>query len=349
MPTSGTGTVRTSGEEIQLSSDNGVVALEHSVLTLDAEHSSLVNFISSPGPAYLSGKLSGKQILLSDEAYRILLARFPQTPFLPCQYFRPIVLGNLSIELLPSGESPGSSFLRVQKGQDSLFFASYWSKQSSSAFRKAVFKRSQMLLLKLHANPFQVPGTSARKEVDRLLELAQKILRAQENLVIATDSFGEAQHLASRLHAAALPTACEPRLHSIMKTLGDSMPPTEVPSWLRNLRKHSAQSSEPCVVLVSKEPLLAQRPRSLPKGVWAWLGNELPQGFQQPWMSGLTFVDAFAIHNAPDTAEIQTLVSEVRPSQMLVYGEGAPQVVQWLAGRGVPAELFAPPRLQTLF
>ncbi len=341
--------MRTSGEDIQLSSENGVVALEHTVLTLDAEQSTLVNFLSSPGPAYLRGKVSGKQVLLSDEAYRILVARFPQTPFLPCPYFRPIVLGNLSIELLPSGESPGSSFLRVQKNQDSLFFASFWSKQSSSAFRKAVFKPSHMLLLKLHANPFQVPGTNARKEVDRLIEFAQKILRAQENLVIAADSFGEAQHLASRLQAAGLATACDARLHAIMKTLGESMPPTEVPAWLRGLRKHSVQATEPAVVLVSKEQLLAQRPRSLPKGVWAWLGNELPQAFQQPWMSGLTFVDAFAIHNAPDTAEIQTLVSEVRPSQVLVYGEGAPQVVQWLAGRGVPAELFAPPRLQTLF
>jgi hypothetical protein len=66
-------------------------------------------------------------------------------------------------------------------------------------------------------------------------------------------------------------------------------------------------------------------------------------------MAGLTFVEAFGIQNAPDPAEIHGLVSEVRPQQVLVYGEGAPQVVQWMAGKGVPAELFAPPRLQTLF
>ncbi len=341
--------MRTSGEEIQLSSENGTVAVEHTVLTLDAEASSLVNFLSSPGPAYLRGKVAGKQVLLSDEAFRILVARFPQTPFLPCQYFRPIVLGNLSIELLPSGEGPGSSFLRLQKHQDSVFFASYWSKQSSSAFRKAVFKASHTLLLKLNANPFLVPGPSARKETERLLEFAQKIVRAQENLVVATDSFGEAQHLANRFHAAGLAVACDARLLRIMKTLEASMPPTEVPAWLRAVRKYSQAHELPAVVLVSKEQLLAHRPRSLPQGVWVWLGSEPPRGFHQPWMAGLTFVEAFGIQNAPDPAEIHGLVSEVRPQQVLVYGEGAPQVVQWMAGKGVPAELFAPPRLQTLF
>jgi len=253
------------------------------------------------------------------------------------------------VELLPSGESPGSSFLRIQKRQESLFFASYWSRQSSSAFRKAMFKPSQTLLMRLHANPFLVPGTNARKETERLVDFAHKILRARENLVIATDSFGEAQHLASRLHAGGLVTACDARLFRIMKTLESSMPPAEIPGWLRLVRKHSSAPSEPSVVLVSKEQLLIQRPRTLPQGVWVWLGSEPPQGFRQPWMAGLTFVDAFGIHNAPDSAEIQTLVSEVRPQQTLVYGEGAPQVVQWLAGRGVQAELFAPPRLQTLF
>jgi len=340
--------MRPSGEEIHLSSENGIVTLEHSVLTLDAESSTSVNFVSSAGPAYLCGKIAGRQVLLSDEAYRILVARLPQTPFLPCQFFRPIVLGNLSIELLPSGESPGSSFLRVSKHADSIFYASYWSRRSSTAFRKAVFKASQCLLLKLHSNPFTSGGANSRKETERLLEFAQKIVRAQENLVVAVGSFGEAQHLASRFQTVAIPVSCDARLFRIMKTLEASMPPTEVPAWLRGIRKHGANDLGPSVVLVSKEQLLLQRPRALPQGVWVWLG-EAPLGFRQPWMAGLTFVDAFGVHDLPDSAEIQALVSEVRPSQMLVYGEGAAQVVQWLAGRGVPAELFAPPRVQTLF
>lgn len=345
--------MRTSGEEIHLSSDNGTVTVEHSILTLDADSSALVNFVSSPGPAYLRGRVSGKQVLLSDEAYRILAPRFPQTPFLPCQYFRPISLGNLNVELVPSGESPGSSFLRVTKNVDTLLYASSWSRQTSGAFRKAVFKPASTLLVRLQSNPLAVAHTNARKETERLLEFAQKIVRAQENIVVAVGSFGEGQRLASKFHAAGLPVSCDAKLFRIMKTLADAIPHSEVPGWLRAVRKHGATLSgneaPPSVVLVSKELLLRQRPRALPQGVWVWLGSDSLHGFRQPWMLGLTFVDSFGIHNTPDAPELLALVADVKPSQVLLYGEGAPQVVQWLAGKGVPAELFAPPRLQTLF
>lgn len=338
------------GDEIYLSSDNGGVLLEHTILTLEGGAApSHVNFLSSAGPAYISGKLAGKQLLVSDEAYRILAPRFPKASFLPCQYFRPIVLGNIQVELLPSGESPGSSFLRVEKRQDSVFYASFWSRQATSAVRKAVFKEAKTLLLRLQSDPLHIFSTNSRRESERLLEFAQKIQRAGETLVAIVDAFGDAQILASRLNEIKLPVCYEPKLYQVMKIIHDSMPPAQVPPWLRSLKKYSQDCDTPGIVLVSKQHLFLQRPRKLPKGIWVWIGLDTDHQHRNPWLTNITFADAFAIQNDPDMAEIFELVAEVKPRQVLIFGEGASTCVHHLARQGIPAEFFAPPKLETLF
>ena len=341
--------MRGSDEEIYLSSDSGGVTVEHSIVTLDGDSAAHINFLSSAGPAYCNSKISGKQILVSEEAYRILATKFPKASFLPCQYFRPIVLGNIQVELLPSGESPGSSFLRIEKKKESLFYASHWSRQSSSAVRKAVFKPSTTLLLRLQSDPFHIFSTNSRREIERLIEFAQKIIRAGENLVVVVDAFGEAQNLASRLHEALLLISCDAKLYQVMKMIHDSVPPTQVPPWMKALKKYAAENVQPSVVFVSKQHLMQQRPRTLPKGIWVWVGLDVEVQARNPWLANITFADSFAIQNKPDMSEIYELVNEVKPSHVLIFGEGAPNCVHQLARHGIPAEFFAPPKVETLF
>jgi hypothetical protein len=342
--------VKGSDEEIYLSSESGGVTVEHFIMTLDSDSTSHINFLSSAGPAYCKGKISGKQILVSEEAYRILAPKFPKASFLPCQYFRPIVLGNIKVELLPSGESPGSSFLRIEKKNESLFYAFHWSRQSSSAMRKAVFKPSSTLLIRLQSDPFHIFSSHSRREIDRLIEFAQKMIRAGENLVVVVDAFGESQNLASRLHEALLPIGCDSKLYQIMKIIHDSIPPTQVPSWMKALKKNGADcGGMPRVVFVSKQHLIMQRPRTLAKGIWVWIGLDIEVQSRSPWLANITFADSFAIQNSPDIAEIYEMVNEVKPSHVLIFGEGAPNYVHQLARHGIPAEFFAPPKIETLF
>ena len=142
----------TACNEIMLNHEDGDITIEHAILALDAQTSGHINFLSSVGPSYCGGKMSGKQILVSHEAHRILAQKFPKAAFLPCSYFRPIVLGNLQVELIPSGHSPGSSFLRVEKKNDSLLYAAHWSKRTSSTLRRAAFRQAETLLLKLQSD-----------------------------------------------------------------------------------------------------------------------------------------------------------------------------------------------------
>ncbi len=341
--------MKTSNDEISLHVDDEGIFVERSILTLDGASNSFLNFLSSAGPAYCRGKFAGKQALVSEESFRILASRFPKASFLACQYFRPIMLGNLSVELLPSGESPGSSFLHIQKQEDSVFYASHWSKKASSALRKAVFKKAHTLLLRLETDPHDIHSVQSRRETERFLEFAQKITRAGEHLVAVVETFGEAQTLAGRLFAANLNIAYDERLFKLTKIIHDSIPPALVPPWLRVLKKYAPELPEPSVILVSKQHLLQARPRVLPSGIWVWTGLDVELQKSSPWLAHILISDVFALQSGPDLAEVQELVAEVQPSHVLAVGEGAGATVQHLARQGISAEVFSPPRLETLF
>lgn len=337
------------GDEIYLNADTDGVFVEHSLLNLEGDSAESLVFISGVGASYLSGELTAKQVILSDEAHRVLVGKFSKTSFLVCQYFRPITIGNLTLELLPSGASHGSSFLRIEKKNDSLFFASQWSRKISGSIRRAVYKKAKTLLLKLHVDPTTVLATNSRRETERLIEFAQKITHAGETVVAVVDSFGEAQNLAGRLYEEGLNVAFEPKLLSIMKIIYESMPPAYAPAWLKNLRGTQTKSVGAQVILVSKQHLVAKSTKSLPQGIWVWIGPDYPDHSFAPTISQLNFSDTFFIQSAPDLAEIFELVGEVSPSQILVYGQGAEQCVHQMHARGLRAEVFAPPKIATLF
>lgn len=337
------------GDEIYLSADSDGVFVEHSLLSLEGQSQAHLNFLSSVGPSYCYGKLTGRQVLISDEAHRIIIGKFPRASFLVCQYFRPINLGNLTIELLPSGACPGSSFLRIEKRNDSLLFASHWSRKVSASLRKAVYKKANTLLISLQADPATILSTTSRRETERFLEFARKIYQAGETVVAVVDAFGEAQDLASRLYEEGLPVYYDAKLLALMKIIHDSVAPAYAPGWLKSTRGRPLEGTSKGVVLVSKQHLLSRPARSLPSGIWVWIGPDLEAHQHSPALGKLSFSDVFYVQTAPDMAEIYELVTEVTPSQVLVYGEGAEKCAHHLHGKGVRAEVFSPPKIDTLF
>ncbi|MFZ9521820.1 MAG: hypothetical protein ACO3A4_15225 [Silvanigrellaceae bacterium] len=356
----------TACNEIMLNHEDGDITIEHAILALDAQVSGHINFISGVGPSYCGGKISGKQILVSHEAHRILAQKFPKAAFLPCSYFRPIVLGNLQVELIPSGHSPGSSFLRVEKKGDSLLYASHWSKRTSPTLRRAAFRQADTLLLKLQSDPAALFATSVRRELDRLSEFCAKLLRAGERVVLVTDACGAAHHILGVLTEQRIPICPDKHLQALFQaesefpnfSIATAVPHGSAPRPAENARWNNGASTQwvdnpaqqPCVIMVSKEHLLARRQRSLPQGIWIWTGlHDQFNASQCPWLAHVNFADQFTTHFAPDLSEIDDLVQEVRPKQVLICGEGAQTCVHHLTRRGIDAQVFAPPRLETLF
>ncbi len=349
-------------DEISLNHEAGDITLEHSVLALDAKVNGQINFLSNAAEAYFTGKTGGKQLLVSPETHRILASKMTKAAFLPCTYFRPIMIGNLRVELLPSGHGPGSSFLRIERKSDSLLYASHWSNRTSSLLRRASPKHSETLLLKLHSDPSTLFATSVRREVERFCEFCVKLTRAGEKVVTVVDSWGTVHHLIASLTELRIPIGVDKHLQALIGATHELTNPTahytdhqrtentEI-QWTQGARTQwvDVGATQPCVVFVSKEALLARRQRTLPQGIWVWTGLDHQLCSQSQWTSQLTFAEQFAIQFFPDHSEIEDLVRETAPRQVLVSGEGAQNCVHQLTRRGVDAQVFAPPRLETLF
>jgi hypothetical protein len=349
-------------DEISLNHEDGDITLEHSVLALDAKTFGQINFLSNVAEAYFSGKTGGKQLLVSPEAHRILAGKMTKAAFLPCTYFRPIMIGNLRVELLPSGHGTGSAFLRIDKKGDSLLYASHWSNRASTLLRRAAPKPSDTLLLKLHCDPSTLFATSVRREMELFTEFCVKLTRAGEKIVAVVDSWGTAHHLIASLTELRVPIGIDKHLQALLDIAQELNNPTahsgdapriETPGvkWTQGAKTQWVEmgAAQPCVVFVSKEALLARKQRSLPQGIWVWTGLDHQLCAQSQWISQLTFAEKFAIQFFPDHSEIEELVHETCPRQVLVCGEGARTCVHQLTRKGIDAQVFAPPRLETLF
>lgn len=349
-------------DEISLSHEDGDITIEHSVLSLDAKQHGRINFLSNAAETFFSGKTGGTQLLVSPEAHRIIAGKMSKAVFLPCTYFRPIVIGNLRVELLPSGHGPGSSFLRVEKKGDSLLYASHWSNRASPLLRKAAPKTANTLLIKLHNDPATLFATTVRREIERFTEFCMKLTRAGEKVIVVVDSWGSAHHLVAALTELRIPVGIdkylqtlfnvEHEIHNHTAELLDHTPVNDTPlRWTQGAKTQwvDVNSSQPCVALISKEGMLSRRQRHLPQGIWIWTGLDQPRFMQSTPVSQITFTEQFSIQFFPDLNEIEDLVKETSPKQVLVCGDGAQTCVHHLTRKGIDAQVFAPPRLETLF
>jgi hypothetical protein len=229
--------------------------------------------------------------------------------------------------------------------------------------RRAAFRPAHTLLLKLHNDPSALFATSARRELDRLGEFCGKLLRAGERVIVVADSAGTAHHIVGLLTELRLPVALDKHLQILMETepevhtgIANIAPNNHTPAqssgrWNQGARTQwvDPQSFQPAVLILSKDQLLARRQRTLPQGIWVWTGLDQHLISQCAWLAHLTFAEQFAIHFAPDLSEIESLVHECQPRHVLVCGEGAQTCVHHLTRRGIDAQVFAPPRLETLF
>ena len=228
--------------------------------------------------------------------------------------------------------------------------------------RRAAFRPANTLLLKLHKDPSALFATSVRRELERLGEFCGKLLRAGERVIVVADSASTAHHIVGLLTELRLPVALDKHLQTLMETESELQPgiaaiqvgnnnQTTTSRWNQGARTQwvDPQSFQPAVLLLSKDHLLARRQRTLPQGIWVWTGLDVHLINQCAWLAHLTFAEQFAIQFAPDLSEIEDLVRESQPRHVLVCGEGAQTCVHHLTRRGIDAQVFAPPRLETLF
>lgn len=339
--------------------------VEKSILSLDAPDSATFNFVSSIQDLLAqAGALSNqRQTLLSQEAWAYLHEHVSGANILPCPYFRPISLGSLSAELLPSGAGCGSALLHIEKGGQSLLYARGWSLGDSQALRSISVKPADTLLLYADHDPTTIHHAAEKRETIRFLEFCDRLVEAGTVVTAVVPGFGPLLVLSQALQARGISVRVDSLGEKILQGARRSTADDRSPSWMtaperfdrleKGAKRNSSSDSyrektAGAVLLLLRNSFKGLRRSLLPeKTVWVQVGLSPEQGGsdhragQPRWMESITYSALFPISFLPDAVACQELANMVSPSQILLAGQGAALLAPGLARQGYRTRLMS--------
>lgn len=328
--------------------------VEHPILSLDLPDEATFNFCSGVQDLLNMSPSRGpkRQTLLSEEAFNILKWRGLSGSFLPCPYFRPLSLGNLTVELLPSGEGCGSAFLHMTgPAATSTLYAHRWSGMTSRALRSAAPKPADHLLLRLWMAPQDVSHSVDKKELARFYDFASRIIQAGEWVVALIPSCSAMQVVMAEMQSRRLPLYFDRQTWRGLMALRGEGTPEDSKDGAELLRKlpprPSTASEKPGLIILRPDTLRAGKRPPLPKAIWCLIGDQHhQQALAAP--AGLALSESFSVSMAPDLGDIQNLVETVQPRRVTVSGPGAEGLATMLGRHGLVARAIRP-AMTTLF
>ncbi|MFT5432955.1 MAG: putative mRNA 3-end processing factor [Myxococcota bacterium] len=197
------------GWETPLSSDLSIVHdqgvhLEGTILWFDPVKLRDFGLVSS-ARAHLGDRQ--QKVLMSDRTGRLLALRHKRKARgLVCPFYRPFSLGNLTIELFPSGYMAGASSFQVTLPDDEvLVYAGPFSRVRNRTAERYEVRNCDTLILDANYG-HEVFKFPKRDVVERqVAEWAKSVLEAGSTPVFLVASPGKAQDLSNVLAAASLP------------------------------------------------------------------------------------------------------------------------------------------------
>jgi putative mRNA 3-end processing factor len=190
---------------------HGGLHLRDTVLWLDAPKARPLCFVSH---ANVPGSLGHQKILCTDRTAELLLAlaamdgrgrRLHEPQALVTPYRRPFSLGQLSLELFPSGLVLGAASLLVTYQGQSIVYAGEINPRRSALGERLEARHCDVLVLPCRFGQRRFSFPPVAQVTEALLGFVRDALSRGEVAVLFCSPLGEAQEVAALLHASAIP------------------------------------------------------------------------------------------------------------------------------------------------
>ncbi len=321
--------------------------MEGSVLCLEGSSPDSLNFISSPVGPWRTGRMQGRQVLVSDEAHEILSKKFKKVAFLSCKYNHPITLGALNLELLPSGEAPGSSFLLIKKNENSLLYVSHWNPDSHPAIRSAKVRAVNRLVVNLESGKQSSSGGAGavRQETEKLQKTLQNTLESGSPLGVFLEPTRDLHRVLTALPRGAVPLFGDEKTLEFAAACASSLAESHRPfrEQFKNMKPLGEYAEGPGILFVNKHGTH----KNLPNVNWILITSHK----SAPNPGHVTISERFCIAHIPGPNDILKLASETGASEVILVNTGAAAevCVSYLKQHGVAAHLLNAPQTTPLF
>lgn len=238
--------------------------LKDSVLWFDAPKPQQLCFVSH---ANVDGALDHQKILTTELTHELLqgLSRMhgrgrrahePQALVTP--YRRPFSLGQLSLELFPSGFVLGSASLLVEVNGVTIVYAGEINPRKSELVERLEARRCEVLVLSSRFSLRRFVFPPFERVAQGIVSFAQKALERKSTPVFFCQPLGEAQEVAHLLLRQGLPVRAHRQILATSRVYTQSGAP------LGELKRLAGSSTTPAAVLwpigLRTSPSLAKLP-----------------------------------------------------------------------------------------
>jgi hypothetical protein len=295
------------------------------------------------GPAALSGARAGRrQIVTTEQTLRLLgdagEKLRPRT--LPAAFGRPFNLGDLRIEVVPTGYLPGAAGLMSENDGHRLFYlGAFCPEPLLPGVEASEVRRADAICVDATFGDPRLSFPPRQEAIAAVRGFVQTTLGEGKTPVLLASPFGALPALAVDLAQAGLALRAHPRIGAVLTRLRgvcDSLP---APARFAGR--------------VAKSEVLFWPPEARDAANLGALDNlrlALVSGSAtDPGMlERMRLQHGFALTNLPSAPEILTAIESTGAKEVALFHDGAEPLAALLRERGYDAYALGPPRQMTL-
>jgi len=189
------------------------IHLKGTGLWFDSKKKTDLTFISS---ADIEKFTAPEKIIATPETIKLLGNKVRRAVLLSCPYNRPFTLGNLQVELIPSGHMLGSAQMVVDKGDKTLIYAGDIYTGELPSAKPLNVRACDVLVLKCCNGPDSMLP-SIKKSLENLILFIEKSFSSDAIPIILVSPLGIGQDLIKLLGDKGYKLALHPSTHQVTK------------------------------------------------------------------------------------------------------------------------------------
>ena len=193
--------------------DQGI-HLRGTSLWFDSVKKAKFSFISN---ANIGRFVPSEKVIATPETIRLIEKRIGKSVALACPYNRPFTLGNIQVELIPSGYMLGSAQIEIQKSGKTIIYTGDINLRQSLTSEPARVKRCQILIIKCTYGSPKYAFPPADDVIKSLAEFIDGSLSSGSVPVLLAQDPGKAQEVIKTLGAAGYRLSVHKSIYSSLK------------------------------------------------------------------------------------------------------------------------------------
>ena len=324
-----------SDDQVKLISTEDGIHLDGSILWFDARLTQDLSFLSSP---HLVDAALPSQILTSQESALILEALYRKPDGLVGRFNHPIRIGQLSLELIPSGVGLAGANLLIETGKQKVLYAPLLQLERIAIARHLQLRKADILVLGAKV-PYQDSGATHSEHLKAIELVLTNALDDHRPVTLFSGSTPTTQDLITLCNSQDISPFCSQSLekvNAVYRNYGVQLTvSTKKPDFsagvqllpVRKAKRYEKKQESEITIFVADDVVAHERAKA-----------------SYPWIDQHLVLPAYS-----SGAAFKEVCDQVNPSKLFFFGPYASEYAKQLSALKPEVSALYPKHLPSLF